>query len=394
MVEHSRPAKSPHAAPEAPSGSPTYAQHLAAAEHLLQQEHAEQAAQVAAAAVQLAAGEPAAYILWARALAQEPATLAQAAQHYEQARALGSRDPALFAELASAYDVLHQYGKAADVYTDYLREHPDDAPMRDELGITLLLAGNMDEAVTQLARAHASAPGDPQIMQDLGYAYIRAQRYEAARDLLVRLARMPYSKQTAGAFEPTRLALRANYLARAYIGTGQYTAAEEVLTTLLTTNPGEASVRLLRARLYMMQGRRKLATDDYVAVLALQPYDFSALTGLCGAQIQLGRLRDAGRSLGRAKAVKAGHPLLLFRELQLKWRQGDKQAGEDMASLAEAQAADSPALSREIWQDLVWAAKRMHRPDWLERARRALTAAVPAPTPAKKSSFKLRPDGL
>ncbi|HET6344956.1 MAG TPA: tetratricopeptide repeat protein, partial [Myxococcota bacterium] len=180
---------------------------------------------------------PDAHILWGRALAQND-QLAESIPHYEEARQLGSRDPRLFAELASAYDVAKKYPEAAAVYRDYLIDHPTDVVMRDELALTLLLLGQVEAAVAELERAVQVAPDNLQVQQDLGYAYLSAGAYEKARDTLRAVLGRDNTRPDA-----------ARLLAQAEVGLGHVPEAMHVLDVLLAAYPRDRAAASLREKL-------------------------------------------------------------------------------------------------------------------------------------------------
>ena len=171
-------------------------------------------------ATRLDPNRPEAYVIWGRALAQMDA-LTESSQRYEKARSLGSRDPTLFAELGSVYDVSKRYPEAAQIYRDYLSDHPRDDVIRGELALTLLLLQQSDAAVVQLQEAHRLRPERLQYSQDLGYALICAKRFGEARDILT-----PVVERVPSSRDAWRL------LAQAYVGLGEKKRAEGILQKL------------------------------------------------------------------------------------------------------------------------------------------------------------------
>lgn len=222
------------ASPQRPARS--YTQLLRAAQEALAQGHAESAATMAADATHLDAGRYEAFLIWGQALAQND-HLQQSSQKYEQARALGCRDPDLFAQLASNYDVMQRYDDAVAIYLDYLQDHPRDAEIRDELALTYLLLKQNDAALTQLHRAHSLAPANLQIVQDLGYAFLQSQQFAEAERILADLVRS----------DPQRLEAQRLW-SQALIGLSQDAQAIDILEQILNAHPHDKqSLALLRA---------------------------------------------------------------------------------------------------------------------------------------------------
>ena len=161
---------------------------------------------------------------------------------YEQARRQGCRDPMLFAELASTYDITKRYREAIAVYRDYLRDHPSDVDMQDELAMTLLLAGKPSAAVDELQNALSRAPQAAHLQLDLGYAYLRCHQYDKARDILVLYTAMPHAEARA-----------SHYLARSYAGLGAYDDAVATLTAQLAAHPQDRVAPVLLRHIYQAQ---------------------------------------------------------------------------------------------------------------------------------------------
>lgn len=210
-----------------------YEQMLLAAQSYLEASRPNDAANVAIDATHMDPNRPQAYVVWGRAMAQAD-QLAEAATHYEEARALGSRDPSLFAELASVYDVGKKYPEALAVYRDYLTDHPNDVAMRDELALTLLLVEKPDEAVQELKTALQTQPQSLQLQQDLGYAQLHAGQFAACRDTLERVVQADPHRSDA-----------ARFLAQAYIGLNEKKHAKEILTKLVAAYPRDRAANAL-----------------------------------------------------------------------------------------------------------------------------------------------------
>lgn len=211
-------------APGPEEAPPNYDALCVAAQSAVDTGHAHGAVATAADAARLAPNRPEAYIIWGRALAQLD-DLQGSSTQYERARSLGSREPALFAELGSVYDVAKRYTDAAAVYGDFLTDHPRDAAIRGELGLTLLLLQEPDKAIAELKEASRLRPQSLQLAQDLGYAQLSAKQFAAARDTLQNVTRRAPQSRDAWRF-----------LAAAYRGLGDTAAAQKIDSHL-----GEAS---------------------------------------------------------------------------------------------------------------------------------------------------------
>ncbi len=302
----------------------------------------ERALSLAEQATRSAPERPEAWIVWGRGLASA-GQLAPAAEKYEKARSLGSRDRQLFVELTSVYDVAKQYDRSIAVYRDWLAREPRDAEMHQELGLTLLLVGRYPDAAASLRTAAGLRPDDLQIAQDLGYALLRAQDLAGASAQLERVV----------AADPSRVeALR--FLAQARAAQGRAREALDFLDRALAREPANAPALRVRARLRALGEDAAGALVDYQALLAQRPDDAPALLGAAGALIALDRPADAAPLVARARTSLGDDPDVQFREAQLAWRRGDRGA---LATLRRLAGPRPSAV--EIWRDLAKGAAKL-----------------------------------
>ena len=98
---------------------------------------------------------------------------------------------------------------AAEAYRKLIAIAPDDLHARNNLGIMLVLSGNMEEAIRHLEMAHGMAPEDGQIRAHSAKAYfgfathhLMERNYDKARSGYHRLL----------AFDPNHVAARINLL--------------------------------------------------------------------------------------------------------------------------------------------------------------------------------------
>ncbi|MBI5507796.1 MAG: tetratricopeptide repeat protein [Deltaproteobacteria bacterium] len=301
----------------------------------------ERAIELCQEASRMAPDRPEAYVVWGLSLAQQK-HLDESAVRYEDAVRRGSKDRELFAELASVYDVSRRYEEAARVYRAYLALAPDDAEMHQELGLTLLLLEKFDEAIQELKTANVMRPDDLQMQQDLGYAFLRARKMADAVTVLAKVT----------AADPNRPeAMRM--LARATAATGKPVEALKILDRVLAARPEDQRARRMRARIRLLTDDAAGANDDYRVLLSASPDDSSLLMGAAGAFIAMGNLEEADQTLDHVRQALGSHPLLEFREAQIAWRRGNKQAIKALTQFARDNANDL-----EAWREVHAAAKQ------------------------------------
>ncbi len=337
-------ASTPSAPPPGPSSDaapPSYERLVAAAREQAERGRSERALELVERAVVAGPERPEAYLVYGLALAQT-GKLDESAAKYEMARKRGSRSRRLYVELASVYDVAQRYQDAVRVYRDYLDMRPNDAEMRQELGLTLLLLKQFDRAVAELTTALAAAdPANTQIKLDLGYALLQAGRPEDAAAMFIDVVEA----------DPKRHDVKL-LLARARAAQGNAAEAITLLDHVIAAEASEPALRM-RARLHLLTGEVGAAASDYERLLKAKPGDPALLLGFAGVLIALGQLDQAEQLLGRVRSSIKEHPVLAFRSAQISWRRGERPALKTLAGFAR----DSPT-DVEAWRELHAAAKR------------------------------------
>lgn len=346
-------AEAPAPAPASPAAD--YDHRVATAASLVELGRLDRALDLCAEAAKSAPERSEAYVVWGRALASE-SRLREAAEQYEHARSLGSRDRRLFVELSSIYDVAKAYDRSVEVYRDWLAKTPGDAEMHQELGLTYLLLERFGEAAASLREAARLLPTDLQVRQDLGYALLRAQDLAGASVELEAVLNA----------DPERTeALR--YLAQTRAAQGRTDDALALLDRALAVTPTDARARRVRARLRALAGNPAGALTDYQALLAERADDAPALLGAAGALLALERPAEATPLVAQARASLGDVPDVRFREAQLGWRKGDRKALTTLRTLA-----DGWPTPGEIWREVALAARKLGDKKLTAEARKAL----------------------
>ena len=105
----------------------------------------------------------------------------EAAESLEKAVALNLPDKEVHLELASAYDELKDFAKAAAAYEKYISLGPAEAwSAQQKLGRSRINLGQFDGAVAALLEAEKGQPKDLKIKGDLAEAYEKAGQLENA----------------------------------------------------------------------------------------------------------------------------------------------------------------------------------------------------------------------
>jgi tetratricopeptide (TPR) repeat protein len=141
---------------------------------------------------------------------------------------------------------LHRAGKLDQAIEDYrlfLKQYPDVAPVRSDLGAALAGAGRYEEAIAEYKRALQLQP-IPQIRLNLALAYYKAVQFtEAAGELL-----------PLHAADPGDLKI-ALLLGNCYFRLGEYRKAVELLEPLEAAHPGEQALIYLLGMALIRDGQ-------------------------------------------------------------------------------------------------------------------------------------------
>ena len=160
----------------------------------------------------------------------------------ERAQRQFPADATLAAQLASALESTGREGEALLQYRHALELRPDDGKLLSRLASLLLNGhGSVDEALRLAERAAQRLPGDPNVLDTLGWAYVKKNRTDGAIQILKPLIDK----------YPEVLQFRY-HLAAALFEKGDRQAARDVLQPAVagrTTQKGSDKIRELLAQL-------------------------------------------------------------------------------------------------------------------------------------------------
>lgn len=98
---------------------------------------------------------------------------ALALAHYERALAI-KPDPRLYNGCGVALDMLENYNAAQAYYRVGLKDDPKNLSLRNNLGLSLMLSGKIEQAVTELKRAASDRRAGTQHRMNLALALVHA----------------------------------------------------------------------------------------------------------------------------------------------------------------------------------------------------------------------------
>lgn len=346
--------QAPQPAPQ-PSAELSYEQIVQAAQSYLESGKLDRAREVAAQAAAQDPTQAQAYIIGARAAFLSRDTPA-ALELYQKAYQTGLRERRFLMELAGAYDLGGQPQKALEIYRELLAQHPNDAEVHQELGLTAIRAGEVPAGIESLRKAIELAPKNQQARIDLGYALLLTGELAGAAEVLEQVP-----PDYAGHYKALQ------FLAQIRAGQGDPQEALELLTKAIASSGKDPEPTRLRARMRTLTGDAEGALADYDRLLQANPQDAGALIGAIGALVQLERLPQAKERVDQARALIGDEPPVQFRAAQVAWREGDAQAVDVITAYAE-----SHPMSLEAWREVAAAAQRFNNEALAKRAQARL----------------------
>jgi tetratricopeptide (TPR) repeat protein len=163
-----------------------------------------------------------------------------------------------------------------------------------QMGLSYLGQNNFTSALIELTEAEKLTPDDPLLLNSLGWAYFRKNRYELAEQKFLRaLALKPQfteARRNLGlnymemklwddAIRQFRIVsddifypdqeLAAVNLGRSYYGKGDYQNAMKTFRYIISTNPRNATAHLDLGRTYFADERLNAAIEEYKKAIAL-----------------------------------------------------------------------------------------------------------------------------
>jgi tetratricopeptide (TPR) repeat protein len=241
----------------------------------------------------------------------------EAVAHLEELRERGMSFPGSYMSLAESYVATGEPGKAREVLTAYVAEHPDSSAGLENLGFFELTEGETDAALAAFDRAAALAPSEMTKIE-MGRATAHALRDEwpEAKGCAKRLMEShdPRERWQGGA----TLAVASLY--RGDVGEARRLAALGAKTG--ATAHERVGARLFQARLEADLGRHREALAEAERVLAekdAEPQLVAEGHGMRALSLtQLGRGKEAVKSLAEVDAFLATIPPVMAEPARLQ----------------------------------------------------------------------------
>jgi tetratricopeptide (TPR) repeat protein len=202
-------------------------------------------------------------------------------------------------ELNPSLEAAHRllgYALLAQGYASEAIPHLEKAHEVDALGIALLEAGRLPDAVTVLQKALAQNPNDP----DLLYYYGRAAGLVSKQVFDDLEARFPDSARAH------------QMMAQDYAALRDVPAAEHEFLEALRLRPGSAGLHLEFGELYARAQQWDKAAEQFQIETETQPGSPEAFYRLGEALVQLGKFHEAREALAHSDQLKQDMPETLY----------------------------------------------------------------------------------
>lgn len=188
------------------------------------------------------------------------------------------------------------YALLAQGYATEAIPHLEKADDEAVLGIALLDAGRLSDAVTVLQKAVAKNPDDPNLL----YYYGRASGLMSKQVFDTLEARFPDSARAH------------QMMAQDYAALREVPSAEREFNEALRLRPETSGLHLELGELYARAQQWDKAEEQFRLETEMQPGSAEAAYRLGEAQIQLGKFHDARISLVRSDQLRADMPETLY----------------------------------------------------------------------------------
>jgi len=225
---------------------------------------------------------------------------------------------------------------ARAVFTRLIKDFPEDAEPRTQLGLLALAEKNFPQAIDILGPERAN--GDARIFAALADAYVHEKQFDQARATL-----------NAGRAKWPNAAVLQQQLANTELLSGHYDLALAQYQQLLSSDPASIVVRRQLAEVYDLMGDHGRAIAQYRRALFLAPKDVALKVSLADALARADRVPEA-RALYQdvAKAHPENAPALNNAAFFLADTGGDLDEAFRLAKTALAKIPGQPSFSDTI----------------------------------------------
>ena len=263
----------------------------------------------------------------------------EAAEFFKQADSWNANLPGLDRNWGLASFKAEQYSEATPPLERYLAAHPDDAFVRQLLGLSYFIEEKYRQTVEVLSPFSKNPPDDPGLLFAWGTALVRTRQSEAAADIFRRLL-LQNGKNPSVHF----------LLGQAYAQQEDYPNALNELKTALQLDPHLPEVHYYTGIVYLHQSQFETAAEEFRAELELRPGDPISTYHLGYSLLAQGQLPEAVAILQKVVQVKPDYEPAQFELGRALLRQGDAAGAVEPLEIATRLTPDHDAAYFQLSQ--------------------------------------------
>jgi tetratricopeptide (TPR) repeat protein len=264
---------------------------------------------------------------------------AEAAEFFKQAAVWNSGLPGLDRNWGFASFKAEQYSEAVPPLERFLAAHPNDAFVRQLLGLSYFIEEKYPQTVEVLQPLSKSPPEDPGLLFAWGTALVRTRQSEAAADIFRRLL-------LQNANNPSVHFL----LGQAYAQQEDYPNALSEMKTALRLDARFPEVHYYTGLIYLHQSQFAPAEEEFRAELQLRPDDPITTYHLGYSLLAQDQLPEAVAILQKVIQVKPDYEPAQFELGRALLRQGDATGAVQPLEIATRLTPDHDAAFFQLSQ--------------------------------------------
>jgi tetratricopeptide (TPR) repeat protein len=264
---------------------------------------------------------------------------AEAAEFFKQAAAWNPNLPGLDRNWALASFKAEQYSDAVPPLERCLAAHPDDAFVRQLLGLSYFIEEKYPETVEVLRPFSKNPPDDPGLLFAWGTALVRTRESEAAADIFRRLLLQNANNASVHFL-----------LGQAYAQQKDYPNAEKELKTAVQLDPRLPEAHYYSGLVYLHQSQFEPAAAEFRSELGLRPGDPLSTYHLGFTLLSEGQLPQAVASLRQAIQLKPDYEAAQFELGRALLQQGDASEAVQHLEIATKLTPDHDAAFFQLSQ--------------------------------------------
>lgn len=264
---------------------------------------------------------------------------AEAAEFFKQAALWNPNLPGLDRNWGFASFKAEQYSEAVPPLERFLAAHPEDAFVRQLLGLSYFIEEKYPQTVAVLKPLTANPPDDPGLLLAWGTALVRTRQSEAAAGLFRKLL-------VQNADNPTVHFL----LGQAYAQQKDYPNAILELQNALKLDPRLPEAHYYAGLVYLHQSQFEPAAQEFRAELEIRPDDAMTTYHLGYALLAAGQLPEAVPLLQKVVDVKPDYEPAQFELGRALLQQGDAAGAVQRLEIATTLTPDDDAAFFQLSQ--------------------------------------------